>query len=320
MKVLVLPDWAAPYCHSLKQRHPGIEIVAPNSESDTDLHFRDADVVFGYPTSEQFDAAPSLKWIQTLDAGMEGLFSVIPQVAETDVIVTNARGAGAPMIGEHALAMMFALARQFPRFWEDKANSRWDQDGALEVVEFLGDKSVGIIGLGKSGREIAWRCQAMGMRVFAVDREAVDADPLVEFVWTTDRIPDLLRASDYIVVTAPFTSENENMLGKNEFAMMKNTARLIVTSRGRVFDNAALADALRNGTIAGAALDTVESEPLSEDSELWGIPNLIITPHIAGNAEKEMLDQRTFGIFEENLARYLSDHPLLNVVDKVKQY
>lgn len=320
MKVLVLPDWAAPYCDSLKQRHPGVDIATPQSASELEGHFRDTDILFGYPTSSQFDMASNLKWIQTLDAGMEGLFNNVPQVAESRVVVTNARGAGAPMIGEHALAMMFALSRQFPRFWEDKEHHRWDQDGALEVVEFLGNKTAGIIGLGKSGREIAWRCQAMGMQVVAVDREAIDADPVVEFVWTLDKLPDLLRVSDYVIVTAPYSEANANLLGRNEFATMKRSARLIVTSRGRVFDNDALAEALKNGTIAGAALDTVAEEPLHADSAFWDIPNLLITPHIAGNAEKEMLDQRTFAIFEENLGRYLTGRPLLNVVDKVKQY
>lgn len=320
MKAVVLPDWAAQFCPALRQRHPAVEIAVPKSDSDASEKIKDAEILFGYPTSDQFDSARKLKWVQTLDAGVEGLFRRVPQVTESRVTVTNARGAGAPMIGEHALALMFALARQLPRFWRDKSEHRWDQDGALNEVEFLGNKTVGIIGLGKSGREIAWRCQAMGMRVLAVDAEPVDADPIVDFVWTSDRLPDLLKESDYVVVTAPYTESNANMIGRSELAMMQRSARLIVTSRGRVFDNQALAAALRSGTIAGAALDTVEREPLPEDSELWDLPNLIITPHIAGNAEKEMLDQRTFAIFEENLGRYLGGRPLLNIVDKVKQY
>ena len=320
MKVLVLPDWAAPFCSALRARHPGIEIAVARSAAEATEHMRDAEILFGYPTSKQFDTAKKMKWIQTLDSGMEGLFGQVPQVVESRVAVTNARGAGAPMIGEHALAMMFALSRQLPRFWHDKQNHVWDQDGALEAVQFLGDKTVGIVGLGKSGREIAWRCQAMGMRVLAVDSEAIDADPVVEFAWSLDRLQDLLRESDYVVVTVPYSESNAKLIGKAELAMMKQTARLIVTSRGRVFDNEGLITALKKGTIAGAALDTVDSEPLSPDSELWDLPNVIITPHIAGNSEKIMLDKRTFAIFEENLGRYLGGRPLLNVVDKLKQY
>ena len=320
MKILVLADWGMPYYGELKERYPAIDLVEAYTPAEIQQHIADAEVIFGYLTSEQFDAANSLKWIQTLDAGMEGLFRPVPQVASSDVMVTNARGAGAPLIGEHALAMIFALGRQFPRFWQDKKDHKWDQDGALTAVEFLGNKTVGIIGFGKSGRETAWRCQAMGMTVIALDKEPVDGDPIVDEVWTLDRLPDLLWQSDYVVVTAPFTPANNGMIGKSELAMMKRSARLVVTSRGRLVDHAALVNALRDGEIAGAALDTVVQEPLPADNELWDIPNLIITPHIAGNGEQEILDRRTFDIFSQNLGRYLGGYPLINVVDKRKQY
>lgn len=320
MKILVLPEWGQPYYNELREKHPAIELVEAFTPAAAQQHFSDAEVVFGYLTCEQFDSARSLKWVQTLDAGMEGLFQPVPQIAESDVIVTNARGAGAPLIGEHALALMFALARQLPRFWNDKSEHRWDQNGALKHVEFLGDKTVGIVGLGKSGREIAWRCQAMGMNVIAVDREPVDADPIMDFVWSLDRLPDLLWQSDYVVVTAPFSSSNSGMIGRSELAMMKRSARLIVTSRGRLVDHAALVNALKDGEIAGAGLDTVIQEPLPPDNELWDLPNVIITPHIAGNGEEEILNRRTFDIFQENLSRYLGGYPLANVVDKQKQY
>ena len=139
MKVLVLPEWAEQFCDALGERHPSIDLVVAKSGRAATTHIKDAEVLFGYPTATQFDSAKSLKWIQTLDAGMEGLFGPVPQVKDSDVVVTNARGAGAPMIGEHAVALMLALARQIPRFINDTREGRWDQDGALQVVEFLGD-------------------------------------------------------------------------------------------------------------------------------------------------------------------------------------
>jgi phosphoglycerate dehydrogenase-like enzyme len=320
MKILALADWGKPYYGQLKERHHAVQVVEAFTPAEVDRHIADAEIVFGYLTSAQFNAAKKLKWIQTLDAGMEGLFRNVPQVADTDVMVTNARGAGAPLIGEHAVALMLTLARQLPRFWGDKQAHRWDQDGALEVVEFLGDKTAGIIGFGKSGRETAWRCQALGMKVIAVDREPVDGDPIVDFVWSLDRLPDLLRESDYVVVTAPYSAENAGMIGKAELGLMKRSARLIVTSRGRLVDHAALVSALKTGQIAGAGLDTVIQEPLPADNELWDLPNVVITPHIAGNGEKKILDRRTYEIFQENVARYLGGRPLINVVDKRKQY
>ncbi|MCI0874133.1 MAG: D-2-hydroxyacid dehydrogenase, partial [Chloroflexi bacterium] len=319
MKVLLLADFGAPYYPTLREEHPDLELVEVSSNDAILDEIESAEAVFGYLTAEQFAAAKDLKWIQTPDAGMEGLFNAIPNIVNTDVVVTNSRGAGAPMIGEHGVALMFALARQLPRFWADKQAHRWDQDGALAVVEYLGDKTCGIVGFGKSGREIGWRAKALGMDVIAVDEQPVDGEPIVEEVWGRSRLNDLLVLADYVVITAPYTASNENMIGADELALMKSTARIVVTSRGRLVDHNALVAALKSGEIAGAGLDTTIEEPLPADDELWDLPNVIITPHIAGNSEREMLDKRTVDIFAENLRHYVSGRPLINVVDKQRQ-
>lgn len=320
MKVLLLATFGIPYYPALRLEHPDLDLIEAFSDGDILREIDSSEVVFGYLTAEQFAAAGNLKWIQTLDAGMEGLFSAVPGIVDTDIEVTNSRGAGAPMIGEHGIALMLALARQLPLFWSDKSNHRWDQDGALEVVEFLGDKTCGIVGLGKSGREIGWRAKALGMKVIAVDEQAVDGDPIVEKVWGRSKLNDLLAQSDYVVVTAPYTPRNENMIGAAELALMKQTARIVVTSRGRLVEHNALVTALKLGQIAGAGLDATIVEPLPADNELWDLPNVIITPHIAGNSEQELLDKRTVDIFAENLRRYVSSQPLINTVDKDLQY
>ncbi|MEE8046022.1 MAG: D-2-hydroxyacid dehydrogenase [Dehalococcoidia bacterium] len=320
MKALLLADFGVPYYPAIRQEHPDLELVEAFTGEEILSGIGSAEVVFGYLTSEQFAAAENLKWIQTLDAGMEGLFNAIPGIVDTDIEVTNSRGAGAPMIGEHGVALMLALARQLPRFWGDKSAHRWDQDGALNVVEFLGNKTCGIVGLGKSGREIGWRAKALGMNVIAVDEQPVDGDPIVEEVWGRSKLDDLLRQSDYVVVTAPYTPRNENMIGADELALMKPTARIVVTSRGRLVEHNALVAALKSGQIAGAGLDTTIVEPLPADNELWDLPNVIITPHIAGNSEQELLDKRTVDIFAENIRRYVSGQPLINIVDKELQY
>jgi phosphoglycerate dehydrogenase-like enzyme len=320
MKALLLAEFSTPYYPTLRQEHPDLELVEVYTDKDILSEIASAEIVFGYLTAEQFAAADNLKWIQTLDAGMEGLFTAVPGIVDTDIEVTNARGAGAPMIGEHGVALMLALARQLPRFWADKSNHRWDQDGAFEVVEYLGNKTCGIVGFGKSGREIGWRAKALGMNVIAVDEQPVDGDPIVEDVWGISRLNDLLAQSDYVVVTAPYTPRNENMIGADELVLMKPTARIIVTSRGRLVEHNALVAALKSGQIAGAGLDTTIVEPLPADNELWDLPNVIITPHIAGNSEQELLDKRTVDIFAENLRRYVSGQPLINTVDKELQY
>ena len=320
MKALLLADFGTPYYPALRDEHPDLELVEAFTDEAILSEVGSAEVVFGYLTAEQYAAAANLKWIQTLDAGMEGLFNAIPGISETEIEVTNARGAGAPMIGEHGVALMLALARQLPRFWADKSAHKWDQDGALNVVEYLGNKTCGIVGLGKSGREFGWRAKALGLNVIAVDDQPVDGDPIVEEVWGRSRLNDLLAQSDYVVVTAPYTPRNENMIGADELALMKPTARIVVTSRGRLVEHNALVAALKSGQIAGAGLDTTIVEPLPADNELWDLPNVIITPHIAGNSEQELLDKRTVDIFAENLRRYVSGQPLINTVDKQLQY
>jgi phosphoglycerate dehydrogenase-like enzyme len=320
MKALLLADFGAPYYQALRDEHSDLELTEAYSNEDILREIGSAEAVFGYLTAEQFEAAKNLKWIQTLDAGMEGLFNAVPGIVDTDVEVTNSRGAGAPMIGEHGIALMLALARQLPKFWADKSDHRWDQDGALQVVEYLGNKTCGIVGLGKSGREIGWRAKALGMNVIAVDEQPVDGDPIVEDVWGRSRLNDLLEQSDYVVVTAPYTPRNENMIGAAQLALMKPTARIVVTSRGRLVEHNTLVAALKSGQIVGAGLDTTVVEPLPADNELWDLPNVIITPHIAGNSEQELLDKRTVDIFAENLRRYVSGQPLINTVDKQLQY
>ena len=320
MKVLLLADFGSTYYQALRDEHPDLNLVEAFSESEIESEIETAEVVFGYLTSAQFVAARKLKWIQTLDAGMESLFNSIPSIADTDIVVTNARGAGAPMIGEHAISLMLAMARQLPRFWADKAARRWDQEGALNVVEYLGNKTCGIVGFGKSGKEIGWRAKALGMNVIAVDDQPVNGEPIIDKVWSRSRINRLLEMSDYVVVTVPFTTRNENMIGASELARMKSSARIIVTSRGRIVDHNALVAALKSGTIAGAGLDTTVEEPLPSENELWDLPNVILSPHIAGNSEKIMLEERTLNLFAENLKRYVSGETLINVVDKHLEY
>ncbi len=318
MKVLLLAEFGKPFYPRLRELFPDVVFVEVYAPEEIEREVVDAEVVFGYLSGSQFEAARSLKWIQTLDAGMEGLFNSVPGIADTEIVVTNAQGAGAPMIGEHAVTMILMFARGMDRFAAKQRAGSWDQEYGLSIVQMAMGKTVGVIGLGKSGMEIAWRCRALGMNVVAVDRHDVDGEPVVEDVWGLDRLGDLLEESDFVVVTVPYTPENENMLGVAELAKMKSTAYLVVTSRGRIVEHGALVAALQDGVIAGAGLDAVVEEPLPSDNELFGLDNVVITPHIAGNSPE--LDERTVDVFEWNMRRYLSGDPLRNVVDKRLRY
>ncbi len=318
MKTLLLAEWGKPFYPRLREKYPHETLVEAYDQAQIHREAVNAEVVFGYLTKEQFSVARKLKWVQTLDAGTEGVFNRIPGIAETSVVLTNARGAGAPQIGEHALALILYFARGLHEFGRLQRGHKWDQEHGLNIVQMVMGKTVGIVGLGKSGREIGWRCKAMGMTVIAVDKHPVDGDPIVDHVWGLQRLPDLLAKSDYVVITVPYTAENEDMIGAKELGMMKKSARLIVTSRGRIVEHKALVSALKAGHIAAAGLDVVVKEPLPPDNELWDLPNVIITPHIAGNSPE--LDERTFAIFEENFGRYLAGQPLINEVDKRLKY
>ena len=174
---------------------------------------------------------------------------------------------------------------------------------------------MGILGYGALGRGVAQRAQGFDLNLLAVDARAVEGHPYIEEVWPSSRLPELLEQSDVVVVATPLTDETRHLLDAAALARMKSDAYLIVVSRGGIVDEVALAEALRAGKLAGAALDVTEIEPLPVDSPLWDVPNLILTPHTAGaSAPKE---RRVVAILQENLIRYQAGDPLLNVVDPV---
>ncbi|MBI4312019.1 MAG: hypothetical protein HY681_09575, partial [Chloroflexi bacterium] len=142
MKVLLLPDWGKPFYPGLRKKFPQVEFVEAYADAEIKRAVFDAEAIFGYLTGEQFGLGKRIRWIQTLDAGMEGLFRRIPEIAETDIVVTNARGAGAPQIGEHALALILAFARGLPDYWTLKQEHKWDQGHGLSVVQIIAGRTV----------------------------------------------------------------------------------------------------------------------------------------------------------------------------------
>ena len=183
----------------------------------------------------------------------------------------------------------------------------------------LTDSVMGIVGFGAVGRALAVRTQAFGARILAVDVLSVDKPEWVSELWDLDRLDDLLRESDYVVVTVPSTPETRGMIGAEQIALMKENAMLVGISRGDIIDQGALAQALREDRLAAAALDVFSPEPLPDDSELWALDNMLITPHIAGGNQFEA--QYILDIFRENLTRFLSGNlPLRNQIDKQRGF
>ena len=239
--------------------------------------------------------------------------------------MTSARGVRARSIAEHVIGVTIALARQLPLAMRAQVQHRWAQDeleGPEADVRTLHGQRMGIVGLGSIGMELVKIAAPFGFRISAIRRRANEPTPdgpfTIDEVWPPDRLPDLLARSDVVVLAAPHTPETKRLIGRPELDRVKRGALLVNIARGRLVDDDALAEALRDGRLGGAALDVFSREPLDPSSPYWDLPNVIITPHTSG----AMQDYWTplVALFSENLRRFERGLPLLNVVDKVAGY
>ena len=314
--------------------HRSLEIVRELSSDALPEAMPGTTILFGnYLSESALREARDLRWIQTVGAGVDVLLSV--DLTSTDIVVTNTSGAFGVQIAEHALSLMFALARRLPAALESQAARRYAPEPRDDLFELTG-KTVGIVGFGDVGQALARRARGIGMRVVALRRSphgapaahatladlALDplagsdhADPsaLADEILGPDRLDDLLRESDVVVNAAPLTSATVHLFGREQFARMRSTACFINIGRGETVDQDALIDALRDGVITGAGLDVTTPEPLPPDSPLWALPNIILTAHYAGWSDT-MLD-RIYAIFTDNLRRFDRGEPLRNQVD-----
>lgn len=313
MKLLLTTRAGDPYFDLLDDLPADVQKVWALAPDDVLREIADADAVYGWPTLEQFQAAKQLKWIQIPSAGVEMVCSV-PEIVESDVVITNARGAHARVIAEHTFAMLLAFTRGLHRFEQDKAARRWSREQAIPDVLEIAGWTIGIVGYGQIGQQVARRAIGFEMDVLAVDvNEMPDAPHGVE-VGGLDRLPELFEQSDVVVIAAPYTPETHHIITADLLNRMKPTAYFLVESRGGIVDESALIDVLKKGKIAAAGLDVYEQEPLGSDSELWDVPNLIMTPHLAGASTQK--DRRCVEILRENLGRYQRGETLTNLVDK----
>jgi phosphoglycerate dehydrogenase-like enzyme len=285
---------------------------AATPEEEIEL-IRDADVYCGEPSREVFLAAQRLLWIQCPGTGIDRIVS-IPEIRESDVILTNARGPHTNPMADHAFGMILTFAHCLREQWEDQKVHYWDTGKYDERVLELSGSTLGILALGGIGMAVARRGYGFGMEVYAVDAHPMPTPPEVKAVWGLDRLDELLQMSDWFVITAPFTPETEGLIDRRRIERLKPGAYVIAISRGGILDEEALIDGLRSGQIAGAGLDVMAVEPLPADSPLWDIDNVILSPH-ASALTAEMWEGRR-QIFKENLRRFLAGEPFLYVCDK----
>lgn len=291
---------------------------ASETMEDLDTMLAQADAIFGIVLFPEnlLQRALRLKWVHIGGTGIDLYLST--GIFDGSITVTNSRGSLAIPIAEHVLAFMLMLARDAQRLLDNKRNRRWDTFLSLE----LRNRTVGLIGLGAIGSEVARLTKSLGMRVLATRLSATSRASGVfgvDELYPPAELHQMLSESDYVVVAVPLTEQTKGMVSEAELQAMKPTACLINIARGKIVDQPALIKALKEGWIAGAGLDVFDFEPLPTDSELWELPNVYLSSHAAGATNRR--SERILGLFCENLRRYLAGEQLLNVIDlKTKVY
>lgn len=320
-KILISFDLPSIYVEQIRNVSPNVDVVESKDKKEALQLIEDGDILYaGFFSKELFLAAKKLKWIQTSGAGVEGF--LFPEVVNSQVIVTNAGGVHPTPVSEHVLGMMLCFCRKLHIFIRNQTEKKWERAESWTSTEQIGElsgKTLGIIGLGRIGTEIATKAKCLGMKVIATKRDPSHT-PMTSVDWLIRPadLNELLTESDFTVLSLPLTKETQGMIGEAQLKSMKQTGILINVSRGKIIQEDKLIEALKQGWIAGAGLDTFENEPLPEKSELWNFKNVIITPHIAGLTPYYM--ERLTDIFCENLNHFIRNEPMINVVDKTHGY
>lgn len=293
---------------------PSVELAAPGTTAEQIEAVRDADAYLGWIPREVFLAAgPKLRWVHSTAAGIEPL-TAIPELVESDVVVTNTRGGHASTIAEHTFGMLLGLTRNLFEAYEDQKRRVWDRPRISRASRGIARMTMVVIGFGNIGRAIARRAVGFELRVLGVDLRPGETPPGVEAVWGLDRLDEALGQADVVAVATPLTPQTQNLLDARRVGLMKEGAYLLVVSRGGLVDEAAVVEGLTSGRLAGAGLDVQATEPMTPDDPLWTAPNLIITPHSSGASKQT--SERVWAITKENVRRFVNGEPLENICDK----
>ena len=289
----------------------GHTVVHVKNEAESIAAVGDAEVLLGAFPEAVCAAAPNLRWIQSYSTGMDHW--LFPAIIERDEVqISNVAGLYASQGAEHAWALLLALTRGVLTSWDNQKQKKW---GGGSNVELAGT-TLGLIGLGGFGMEMAKRSQGYNMSILAIDAVRTQKPDLVSELKpaTTENLHSLLERSDVVMLACPLTQETYHLISTPELAKMKSSAYLINVTRGGIVDEPALVEALKAGQLAGAGLDVTEQEPLSPDSPLWDAPNLILTPHRAGASQHR--PRMIFEFFLKNLERYLTGETPVALINK----
>jgi phosphoglycerate dehydrogenase-like enzyme len=333
MKLVIHPPVESARLEKIVAAAAPMQVANASSENDAIAAMPEADAFFGKITPALLSAARRLRWVQSATASLEHY--IFPALVEHSCVLTNMRGLFSDNIADQVMGYVICFARNLHTYIRNQMFAKWAPvGGESERVGFatgpahvsgidrahlhLGDATLGIIGLGAIGSEIARRALAFGMRVLAVDPVQEQAPEGVDAIWRPERLPELLAESDFVVIAAPHTPRTEKLFRRAQFQEMKRTAYFINIGRGAIVDLGDLVAALEAQEIAGAALDVFETEPLPADHPLWRFPNVILTPHVAGYSPR--IAERHLEVLLDNIRRFVRGEPLRNVVRKTEWF
>ena len=310
MLLTMAPEITAQYYSRLRTKFPQLDIHLIDHPSKGDSHISCADILITFApmlTDDMVHKATNLKWIQALGTGVDNLVD-LPSLRR-DIIVTNVRGIHGAAVSEAAIIAMLALSRDFPRVIQNQQRHLWERWPA----HLLEGKTVGILGIGAIAQELAPRCKALGMRVVGISSDKRKV-PSFDQVYGRDDLLSAGRELDYLIVLTPYSRATRHLVNAEVLSAMKPTCRVINLARGAVIDEQALIAALKNGRLAGAALDVFDQEPLPEDHPFWSMKNVIVMPHLAGFFDGYA--ERALPIVEENIRHFLAGDTknMINVV------
>ena len=309
MKVLIVPhaDYYVMPAEELRAEYPDLTFVEPQTDAERLREVVDTDAFFGTPTSDEMRAAKRLRWIHNPGMGIDRL-TLVPEIVASDVVITNAPGPHTNPMADHAFMFILALAHSLVETLDDQRQRVWDTVKYNGRMLPINGSRLGILSMGGIGRAVVQRALGFGMQVYAMDPSPTDVPAGVRTVYPPERLDEMLRHTDWLVVTSPFIPATRNLINAERMALMPKGAHIIVVSRGGIVDEDALAAALHSGHIAGAGLDATATEPLPQDSPLWTAPNLLISPH--SSALSTTLAAERQQIFRANLRRFVEGRAL----------
>lgn len=306
-------EWAS----RLAKELPAWNVATPETDAEAAEVLKDADAAFGVIPPDALATASKLHWLQSPAAAPPAGY-YYPELIAHPVTVCNPRGVYNDHIAQHILMYMLALARGLPYYMDAQRGRRWDKDARKSTYVDLGQSTALIYGVGGIGHETAKLCLAFGMRVIGIDERWEHEVGGID-TYQPNALDSLLPEADFVITTVPHTPATEGMWNSTRFGLMKHTAYFINIGRGMTTKIADLTAALEQGQIAGCGLDVYENEPFPSHEKLWGMDNVILTPHIAVH-EVPGIAERQFSVLLDNARLFAEGRPLRNVVDKAMWY